>query len=66
MKIIEKISQIKKNIQEIKNISEKLDNNNVFYNQIEELKKEVSRLEKGIKDSVEELEEFIKEEDALS
>ena len=66
MKIIEKISQIKKNIQEIKNISEKLDNNNVYYNQIEELKKEISRLERGIKDSVEELEEFIKEEDALS
>ena len=66
MKIIEKISQIKKNIKEIKNISEKLDNNNVYYNQIEELKKEISRLERGIKDSVEELEEFIKEEDALS
>ena len=66
MKITEKISQIKKNIKEIKNISEKLDNNNVYYNQIEELKKEISRLERGIKDSVEELEEFIKEEDALS
>ena len=66
MKINKKISQIKKTMQEIKNISEKLDNNIVFYNQIEELNNEILRLKKGIKESVEELEEFIEEEDAQS
>jgi len=66
MKINEKISQIKKTIQEIKNISEKSDNNNVFYSKIEELNNEISRLKKEIRESVEELEEILGEKDARS
>ena len=66
MKISEKISQIKKTIQEIKNISEKPDNNNIFYNKIEELNNEISSLKKEIRESVEELEEVLGEKDARS
>ena len=66
MKIDEKISLLKKTIQEIKNISEKPDNNNVFYNKIEELNNEISSLKKEIRESVEELEEVLGEEDARS
>ena len=66
MKINEKISQIKKTIQEIKNISEKSDNNNVFYSKIEELNNEISSLKKEIRESVEALEEVLGEKDARS
>ena len=64
MKIDEKISLLKKIIQEIKNISENLDNDNNFEKKIDELNKELSVLKKGIRESVEELEEFLEEENA--
>ena len=64
MKIEEKISLLKKTISEIKNISEKLDNDNVYEKKIAELNKEISRLKNGIKESAEELEDFIKEQNA--
>ena len=66
MKIDEKISLLKKTIQEIKNISENLDNDNNFEKKIDELNKEISDLKKGISDSVAELEEFLEEENARS
>ena len=66
MKIDEKISLLKKVIQEIKNISENLDNDNNFEKKIDELNKELLGLKKGIRESVEELEEFLEEENARS
>ena len=66
MKIDEKIYLLKKTIQEIKNISENLDNDNNFEKKIDELNKELSGLKKGIRESVEELEEFLEEENARS
>ena len=64
MKIEEKISLLKKTISEIKNISEKLDNDYVYEKKIAELNTEISRLKNGIKESAEELEDFIKEQNA--
>ena len=64
MKIDEKISLLKKTIHEIKNISENLDNDHILEKKIEELNKELSRLKKGINESIKELEEFIEEENA--
>ena len=64
MKIVEKISLLKKTISEIKNISEKLDNDDVYEKKIAELNEEISRLKNGIKESAEELEDFIKEQNA--
>ncbi|MDC6448327.1 hypothetical protein PQZ42_04530 [Alphaproteobacteria bacterium] len=64
MKINEKISQLKTIILDIRNISEKIDNNNVFKTKIEELDNKILRLEKGISESVEELEKFLGEENA--
>ena len=64
MKIEEKISLLKKTISEIKTISEKLDNDYVYEKKIAELNEEISRLKNGIKESVEELEDFIKEQNA--
>ena len=64
MKIDEKISILKKTIHEIKNISENLDNDHILEKKIEELNKELLRLKKGINESIEELEEFIEEENA--
>ena len=64
MKIEEKISLLKKTISEIKNISETLDNNYVYKKKIAELNEEISRLKNGIKESAEELEDFIKEQNA--
>ena len=61
MKIKEKISLIKKTIQEIKNISENGDVDNFYKEKVDELNKELSRLKKGISESVEELEDFLKE-----
>ena len=66
MKINKKVSQIKIAIQEIKNISEKMDNSNIYKIKIEELNNEISRLKKGINESISELEEFLGEEDAKS
>ena len=64
MKIEEKISLLKKTISEIKNISEKFDNDYVYEKKIAELNEEISRLKNGIKESAEELEDFIKEQNA--
>ena len=64
MKIEEKISLLKKTISEIKNISEKLDNDNVYEKKIAELHEEILRLKNGIKESADELEDFIKEQNA--
>ena len=63
MKIHKKILQLKKNIEDIHILSEKLDNNQSYKNKIEELNIEISRLKRGISESVEELEEFLGEED---
>ena len=64
MKIDEKISLLKKIIQEIKNISENLDNDYISEKKTEELNVEIKRLKNGIKESAAELEEFIKEQNA--
>ncbi len=64
MKIEEKISLLKKTISEIKNIAEKSDNDYVYEKKIAELNEEISRLKNGIKESAEELEDFIKEQNA--
>ena len=64
MKIEEKISLLKKTIKEIKNISENLDDDNKFEKKIDKLNKELSELKKGIRESVEELEEILEEENA--
>jgi hypothetical protein len=61
MKIDEKISLLKKAIQEIKNISENIDDDNIYKKKVDELNKELLRLKKGISESVEELEEFLEE-----
>ena len=62
MKTDEKISLLKKTIQEIKNISENLDHDLISEKKIEELNKEIKRLKIGIRESTDELEEFIKEQ----
>tara|TARA_Y100001970_G_C14248037_1_gene869696 strand:- start:882 stop:1076 length:195 start_codon:yes stop_codon:yes gene_type:complete len=64
MKINEKISLLKKTIQEIKNISQNLDNDNINQKKIDDLNRELSRLKNGINESVRELEEIIEEENA--
>ena len=66
MTINEKLSQIKKTIEEIKNITEKLGNDNALESKIEEMTKEISKLKKGIGDSVDELDQILGEEDARS
>ena len=66
MTINEKLSQIKKTIEEIKNITEKLGNNNALESKIEEMTKEISKLKKGIAESIDELDQILGEEDARS
>ena len=66
MNINDKISQLKTTIQEIKNISEKLGSGNDFETKIDQLNKEILMLKKGISASVEDLEEFLEEENAKS
>ena len=66
MTINEKLSQIKKTIEEIKNITEKLGNDNALESKIEEMTKEISRLKKGIGESIDELDQILGEEDARS
>ena len=66
MKIDQKISLLKKTIKEIKNISEKLDDNNKFETKIDELNREIARLRKGISDNIIDLEEFLEDENARS
>ena len=66
MTINEKLSQIKKTIEEIKNITEKLGNDNALKSKIEEMTKEISKLKKGIGESIDELDQILGEEDARS
>ena len=66
MTINEKLSQIKKTIEEIKNITEKLGNDNALELKIEEMTKEISKLKKGIGESIDELDQILGEEDAGS
>ena len=64
MKIYDKLAQLKKTVQEIKNISEKSGNDNVFQTEIDDLNDEIMRLKKGITQTVEELEKSFGEENA--
>ena len=66
MTINEKLSQIKKTIEEIKNITEKLGNDNALESKIEEMTKEISKLKKGIGESIDELDQILGEKDARS
>ena len=66
MTINEKLSQIKKTIEEIKNITEKLGNDNALELKIEEMTKEIAKLKKGIGESIDELDQILGEEDARS
>ena len=66
MRINEKLSQIKKTIEEIKNITEKLGNDNALESKIEEMTKEISKLKKGIGESIDELDQILGEENAGS
>ena len=66
MTINEKLSQIKKTIEEIKNITEKLGNDNALESKIEEMTKEISKLKKGIGESIDELDQILGEENARS
>ena len=66
MTINEKISQIKKTIEEIKNITENLGNKRILETKIEEMRNEILRLKKGIGESIDELDEILGEEDARS
>ena len=66
MTINEKLSQIKKTIEEIKNITEKLSNDNALESKIEEMTKEILKLKKGIGESIDELDQILGEEDARS
>ncbi len=66
MTINEKLSQLKTTIEEIKRITGKLGNDNALESKIEEMTKEISRLKKGIKESVDDLDQILEEEDARS
>tara|TARA_B100002051_G_scaffold219646_1_gene213161 strand:+ start:894 stop:1088 length:195 start_codon:yes stop_codon:yes gene_type:complete len=62
MKIEEKISLLKKTIKEIKKISQNLDNDYISEKKIEKLNEEIKMLKNGIRESADELEEIIKEQ----
>ena len=64
MTINEKLSQIKTTIEEIKKITDNLSNDNALELKIEEMTKEISNLKKGIRESVDELDQILGEEDA--
>ncbi len=66
MTINEKISQIKKTIEEIKNITKNLGNERILESKIKEMRNEILRLKKGIGESIDELDEILGEEDARS
>ena len=60
----EKLSQIKTTIEEIKKIIDNLSNDNALELKIEEMTKEISKLKKGIGESIDELDQILGEEDA--
>jgi uncharacterized Rmd1/YagE family protein len=64
MTINEKLSQIKTTIEEIKKITDNLSNDNALELKIEEMTKEISKLKKGIGESIDELDQILGEEDA--
>jgi methyl-accepting chemotaxis protein len=64
MTINEKLSQIKTTIEEIKKITDNLRNDNGLELKIEEMTKEISKLKKGIGESIDELDQILGEEDA--
>ena len=64
MTINEKLSQIKTTIEEIKKITDNLSNDNTLELKIEEMTKEISKLKKGIGESIDELDQILGEEDA--
>ena len=66
MTINEKLTQIKTTIEEIKKITDNLSNDNALELKIEEMTKEISRLKKGIGESIDELDQILREEDARS
>ena len=66
MTVNEKLSQIKTTIEEIKKMTTNLGNDNVLESKIEEMTKEISRLKKGIGESIDELDQILGEEDARS
>ena len=66
MTVNEKLSQIKITIEEIKKITGNLGNDNALESTIEEMTKEISRLKKGIGESIDELDQILGEEDARS
>ena len=66
MTVNEKLSQIKTTIEEIKKMTANLGNDNDLESKIEEMTKEISRLKKGIGESIDELDQILGEEDARS
>ena len=66
MTVNEKLSQIKKTIEEIKKMTANLGNDSALESKIEEMTKEISRLKKGIGESIDELDQIVGEEDARS
>ena len=66
MTVNEKLSQIKTTIEEIKKITENISNDNALESKIEEMTKEISKLKQGIGESIDELDQILREEDARS
>ena len=66
MTVNEKLSKIKKTNEEIKKMTANLGNDSALESKIEEMTKEISRLKKGIGESVDELDQILGEEDARS
>ena len=64
MTINEKLSKINTTIEEIKKITDNLSNDNALELKIEEMTKEISKLKKGIGESIDELDQILGEEDA--
>ena len=64
MTINEKLSQIKTTIEEIKKITCNLGNEKALELKIEEMAKEISKLKKGIEESIDDLDQILGEEDA--
>ena len=64
MTINEKLSKIKTTIEEIKKITDNLNNDNALELKIEEMTKEISKLKKGIEENIDELDQILGEEDA--
>ena len=63
MTVNEKLSQIKTTIEEIKKMTANLGNDIASESKIEEMTKEISRLKKGIGESIDELDKILEEEE---